>query len=151
MSSDHDIPVQCTRCRNKHMESERHSVPDRKFKNLTMTNQVCPRCGCRSYFNLTPKIAWCFASGQIEIGDVGTEPEGAIVIASGESSYIQGQVAFVARRTASGLVVPGLSEIVDQKAKGDALAKWLSWAAEGNGKKHRNGVIFYSEENKYVV
>lgn len=41
--------VQCTRCRNKHAESERiETAPDRNG----MRTMVCPRCGGHSYYKL---------------------------------------------------------------------------------------------------
>lgn len=144
---ENDIPVQCTRCRNKHWESERVVQPNSKHRDM-----VCPRCGGRSYYDLRPQLAWCFASGEIEFGSPNNVPEGAIVIASGAKSYIRGAVSVVARIGHKGkLLVPGVPEAESQKQAGDALSEWLSWCAKGNGRKGSYGVIFYSEENKYVV
>ncbi|RIX47462.1 MAG: hypothetical protein D3M94_07255 [Rhodocyclales bacterium GT-UBC] len=150
--SDHDIPVQCCRCRNKHMESERVSVPDSKYKNLSISHAVCPKCGARSYFDLRPQIAWCFASGQIEFGDVGAEPKGAIVIASGPKANLKAKVSAMARLSYKGTpLVPGVPESESQDDAADQLSKWLTWCSKGNGKKGHHGVVFYSEENPYVV
>lgn len=126
------------------MESERVSVPDFKFRGLS--SLVCPRCSARSYYDLRPEIAWCFASGQIEFGDVGTAPDGAIVIATGPKSHLRGVVSALARhsRSSSALFVPGVPEAADQAAAGDALGAWLAWAAKGRGGKSRTAVSFSS-------
>jgi hypothetical protein len=140
LSSDKD--VQCTRCRNKHKTSERQLqvIGDGRWA------RVCPRCGCRSFFDLTPQVAWCWASGLIEIGNEEAMPEGAILIATGAKAYLTGTISALARisRGASEgkLLVPGVPELDDQKAKGDALARWLKWCARNNGHKGRHGVVF---------
>lgn len=46
---EHDIYVQCTKCRNKHMESERVETPPDKNGFRTM---ACPRCSGHSYYKL---------------------------------------------------------------------------------------------------
>lgn len=145
-----DIPVECCRCRNKHMESERVCKPNGKFKALT--ELVCPKCGARSYYNLRPVIAWCFASGQIEFGPPGSQPDGAIVIASGPQSWLKAKVEVAARRSYSGKpLVPGVPEAEDQQDAGNALSIWLKWCARDNGRRNRHGVTFHTEENPYVV
>lgn len=148
MSKSHDILVECCRCRNVHMESERVSVPDFKFRGLS--SLVCPRCSARSYYDLRPEVAYCFASGQIEFGDIGTAPAGSIAIATGPKSHLRSVVGALARnsRSSSALLVPGVPEAIDQTAAGDALAAWLSWAALGNGKKGRHGVLFNVENRR---
>jgi len=49
-----DIRVECSRCRNKHMESERLQVPSSKYKTsgLGICDMVCPRCCCESYYRV---------------------------------------------------------------------------------------------------
>lgn len=47
-----DILVQCCRCRNKHRESERIDLPDKKYAGLGVTTLVCPRCNCKSYYKI---------------------------------------------------------------------------------------------------
>lgn len=140
LSGDKD--VQCTRCRHKHRKSERLV----QASGDGFHARVCPRCRCRSYFDLSPQVAWCWASGLIEIGDQDAMPAGAILIASGAKAYLTGTIAALARigRGASEgkLLVPGVPELDDQKAKGDALAKWLKWCARNNGHKGRHGVVF---------
>ncbi|WP_185019858.1 hypothetical protein [Pseudomonas brassicacearum] len=42
--------VQCTRCRNKHLHTDRTSVPNTTISG--MRDLVCPRCNCRSYYSL---------------------------------------------------------------------------------------------------
>jgi len=52
--NEHDIPVECCRCRNKHMESDR--VESEKNKNGFRT-LVCPRCGAHNYYRLDKESA----------------------------------------------------------------------------------------------
>ena len=46
------MKVQCTRCRNKHDESERIEVPSNTFKGLGAKDLVCPKCSGRNYYRL---------------------------------------------------------------------------------------------------
>lgn len=148
------IPVQCTRCRNKHMESERGSKQRRSGPDdgIAVYESVCPRCSCTSYYDLTPQVAWCWASGLIEIGDampVGS-PDGscAIEIARGPKYSLKGHLAVVARHgkgeSAGKLLVPGVPEAdgAIQDAKLDAFWTWLAWC---NKRKGRDGVVFSKE------
>lgn len=52
---ENDIYVQCCRCRNKHWESERLKVPDKKFS--FVSNLVCPRCKAASFYRLDEEAA----------------------------------------------------------------------------------------------
>ena len=92
--------------------------------------------------------AWCWASGLIEFGPQSEVPSGAIKIAEGRERPLRYAVATAARhgRGASEgkLLVPGVPEAESQIAAADALATWLKWCDQGNGMKHRNGVIFSS-------
>ena len=144
MGKKHDIPVKCCRCRNQHQKSERNDVPVKG--SMIATQSVCPRCGCHSYFDMRPFSAWCFATGLIEFGDPGSEPEGAIVIASGPKTELKYRVGVFARHGYEHgvLLVPGVPEVDDQSLKGDALEKWLLWCAKGNGKKSSHGVVFHA-------
>lgn len=91
-------------------------------------------------------VAWCWASGMIEIGEA--VPDGAIKIAEGPMVELKVAVGVAARhgqgRSAGKLLVPGIPEADpnDEAARGNALATWLDWCAKGNGKKHRKGVVF---------
>ena len=137
-----DFEVQCTRCRNKHMESERHL----QVVGAGRWARVCPRCNCQSYFDVRPQIAWCWSSGLIETGNEDAMPVGAILIANGPKAHLIGTIAALARigqgASEGKFLVPGVPELDDQKAKGDALAKWLRWCARNNGHKGRHGVVF---------
>lgn len=136
--------VQCTRCRNGHLESERIEV-----QGTGMSHRVCPRCRCKSFYDLTPQAAWCWASGLIEFGSVDAVPEDSIVFAHGPKSYLVGVVSAVARQgkgaNAGKLLVPGIPEADDQNAAADALSKWVDWCASNNGRKGRHGVVFRPE------
>jgi hypothetical protein len=47
--AEQERQIQCTRCRNKHYESERnHTKPDR----YGMRTSICPRCRGQSYYLL---------------------------------------------------------------------------------------------------
>jgi hypothetical protein len=46
-----DIKVQCCRCKNKHMESERLKVPSKKYGS-GVSDMICPRCRCTTYYRL---------------------------------------------------------------------------------------------------
>lgn len=141
LNSD-DTLMQCVRCRNKHTRSER--VPLGGNDSLSLL--VCPRCSCRSYLDIRPQAAWCWASGLIQTGSESEMPEGAILIAHGPKAYLTGTIGVLARsgRGASegSYLVPGVPEADDEEAKGEALAKWLKWCAGNNGHKGRHGVVF---------
>lgn len=144
MGRSNDIYVQCTRCRNKHWESERTKVAKKSW----VHQLVCPRCGCRSYYDLTMQAAWCWASGQIEFGDPSCVPEGAIAIAKGPAAFLKGVIEVVARHgyERGVLLVPGVPEAETQQAAGEALSSWLAWCAKSNGKQGRHGVEFPQEK-----
>ena len=137
-----DLPVQCCRCKNKHNESDRRDVPSKTFKNAT--ESVCPRCGAKSYFDLSSFFAYCWQSGLIEFGDV--VPDGAIQIASGPKCYLKARVEVVARHGIGAserkLLVPGIPESETPREALKALDKWLEWCAKQNGKKSQHGVEF---------
>lgn len=137
-----DIICKCTRCKNTHLESERISVPHKSSSE--MSDLVCPKCSCRSFFNMTPGIAWAWANGLIEFGDA--VPEGAIKIAEGPVVDLKLKVGVAARhgqgRSAGKMLVPGVPEAETEKARGDALSEWLAWLSRDNGKKHSRGVVF---------
>lgn len=142
--------VQCVRCKNKHKQSERLSVPTKPpkaFQNLTVnaTTLVCPCCNCKSFYDITPSVAYCWATGLIEFADAA--PQESIAIATGPKAHLVSLVSTLARHgmgaSKGKLLVPGIPEADDQTAAADALDKWLKWCAKNNGKKHRNGVVFF--------
>ena len=143
-----DIPVKCTRCRHKCMESDWIAVPMTGHPDCR--EHTCPRCGCRSYYNLTPLVAWCWASGLIEIGEAmpaaSADGGGPIQIASGPSFALRGKLSTLARHGKAAsegkLLVPGVPEAQGQQAKADALAFWLAWCDKRKG---RDGVQFAGE------
>lgn len=141
-----DILVKCTRCRNEHMESERV----RKPRCSIASDLCCPRCGGTSFYDMRPQVAWCWASGLIEVGDSmpddGPDGSGAIQIASGPKAFLTGRLSVVARHgqgaSAGKLLVPGVPEADGQTAKVDALVAFLAWCGKG---KPRDGVVFCQE------
>lgn len=143
-----DTSVKCSRCRHACMLSDWLDVPHKKFAGCT--EKACPRCGCKSYFDMTPQVAWCWASGLIEIGDAlptaNAGGGGAIEIARGPKFALKGQLSVFARHgqgASNGkLLVPGVPEADGEHAKGDALAEWLAWCGKRKG---RDGVTFSKE------
>ncbi len=146
-------PVQCARCRNVHPHSARVSQPRplRLHTVIGISDLVCPRCGAKSFYDLQPQVAWCWASGLIEIGDAlppeGPGGSGAILIARGPKANLKMALEVLARhgqgRSAGSLLVPGVPEAVDQQAKGDALADWLRWCSKPS--TANRGVTFFTE------
>lgn len=144
-----DIPVKCTRCRHACMESEWIDVPMKKHADCS--EKTCPRCGCKSYYDCRPEVAWCWASGLIEIGDTvpPSSPNGggAIEIARGPRYALRGFLSAIARHgkgaSTGALLVPGVPEGKSQRDKHDALAAWLAWA--GGRKRFRDGVVLTGE------
>ncbi|MEC5319282.1 hypothetical protein VSX61_10065 [Brenneria populi subsp. brevivirga] len=141
------VQVKCTRCRNTHFESERISKRDPAYTGIPVFTQVCPCCGCKNFYDLTPQFAWCWASGLIEIGDYPPSPEqdgsGAIMIATGPKYALKGFLDVVARHgkgeSAGKLLVPGVPEAPDGAAAIDALTAWLAWCEPRKAAK-RDGI-----------
>ena len=137
-----DILVQCTRCKNQHHASKRISKRGRNG----MYDLVCPKCNCKSYYDMSPWAAWCYASGLIEIGDPNSIPEGASKIAHGPKSFLDAQISVVARHvkgeSGNQLLVPGVPEANSQAEKMAALEEFMQWCEKRNGKKSSNGVVF---------
>lgn len=109
-------------------------------------------CSAETFNKLKPQVAWCWASGLIEIGDEmpadGPSGGGAILIASGPKADLRRILDVVARHgkdmSHGQLLVPGVPEVEDQQAKGDALAAWLEWCSQRSG--DTNGVVFFQAE-----
>ncbi|WP_304169651.1 hypothetical protein [Lonsdalea britannica] len=145
--SKENTQVKCTRCRNTHFESERVSKRDPKYKVIPTFTQLCPRCGCKSFYDLTPQFAWCWASGLIEIGDCppSSEPDGsgAIMFATGPKYALKGFLDVVARHgkgdSTGKLLVPGVPEAPDSDMALDALMSWLAWCEQRKGAQ-RDGI-----------
>ncbi len=156
MPDRQDAPVQCCRCRNKHLESERPYVPKKGCQGVTQS--VCPRCNCSNYFNMTPMLAWCWKSGLIEFGEVAPNDEadgsGCIVFASGPDAFLKGRVSVLARHgqgaSAGKLLIPGVPEAEGKMAAVDALRAWVAWAAKGNGNRRSNGVTFFTSGTREI-
>lgn len=132
--------VKCTRCRNSHQLRQR---PKKSHgKDSFLSTSVCPRCGGKSYYDCTPQVAWCWASGLIEIGDALPSAE-AIEIARGPKYALEGAISVAARHGkgtgADQLLVPGVPEAPDQAAGLQALQEWLEWRSR---LKSRHGVVF---------
>lgn len=135
--SSHDIPVKCTRCKHQTMKSTWVDKP-KKIGGVSMTEKVCPKCGCRSYYDMRPQVAWCWATGLIEMGDQapteGTDGFRAIVIAKGPKSSLELALKVIARHgkgaSAGKLLVPGVPEAESGTAAIHALWAWIAWCAK---------------------
>lgn len=96
---------------------------------------------------MTNQIAWCWASGLIEIGDAmppdGTDGAGAIQIATGPKAVLEAELAVLARHgqgASSGkFLVPGVPEANDGIAAINSLTQWLAWCCK---RKKHEGVEF---------
>jgi hypothetical protein len=131
------------------MESAWHDRPVKVSGSISMTEKVCPKCGCKSYYDMSPQVAWCWASGLIEIGDKAPDNKadgGVIVIAHGPKNALKTVLEGVARHgkgaSAGVLLVPGVPEAANGSDAVDALTAWHDWCAKRNGHKGRYGVEF---------
>lgn len=126
-------PIKCTRCRHKHTEAD--LIERRSTSVAGLIDMVCPRCGCKSYYDCTPQVAWCWATGLIEIGDDlptdASDGSGVIEIARGPRYALVERIDVLARHGYHGeRFVPGVPEAQTQQDKIDALATWLTWCAK---------------------
>lgn len=143
--------VKCTRCRHMHLESDRLSKPRprRSASEIEVADRVCPKCNAKPYYDCTPQVAWCWASGLIEIGDQAPadneDGSGAIKIATGPKYALKGCIEVLARHgrgdSEGKLLVPGVPEAEDQRSGTEALADWLEWCS-GNRRARRDGIQF---------
>lgn len=158
MSDRTNLAVQCCRCRNKHTESDRimRPRPRRVASQLQIQDSCCPRCGSTTYYDIAPWVAWCWASGLIEMGDAVPvkQPDGSgpIVIARGPASSLKAVVEAVARHgygaSEGQLLVPGIPEAQITGADPvKVLADFVDWCAKGNGRRGRHGVVFARESD----
>lgn len=142
-----NIPCKCTRCRHEHTEADRVQKLRPDAGDIPWFDMVCPRCGGKSFYDCTPQVAWCWASGLIEIGDAvpADKPDGsgALQIATGPKYALKARVGVMARHGrgdgAGQLLVPGVPEASDQDEAMDALSTWLTLC---NKRKARDGVVF---------
>ena len=132
------------------MESDWFDLLSKKFGGCT--EKSCPRCGCKSYYDQSPQVAWCWATGMIESGDamptLDADGGGAIKVADGPKSELSLALNVLARHGYERglLLVPGIPEAPGQKAAGDALEAWLKWCQKG-GKRASSrwpGVVWNS-------
>lgn len=127
--------LKCTRCRAATQSNLLVPVLNEKLskRGFKVSDNTCPKCGGASFYDVTPEIAWCWASGLIEWGE-GPLPDGAIQIATGPSCDLKRLLGALARHgqgeSAGKLLVPGIPEADGQKAAGDALGAWLKWCAK---------------------
>lgn len=77
--------------------------------------------------------AYCWRSGQIEIGDAGDHPEGTIIIARGSRAALEEVIELWARWGYQDGVylVPGLPEATDEEDVVGVLMRWIDRAFAG--------------------
>ena len=146
MGKKNDIPVQCCRCKHKHMESQRKSKLV-SSSGISMSDLVCPKCECKTYYDMREQVAWCWRSGLIEIGDEmpANSPEGggAIFVARGPKAFLKAELEVAARHgqgaSVGKLIVPGVPEAESDEDAANALKEWLEWRSKGSWKK---GIIY---------
>jgi hypothetical protein len=135
-----NIFCKCTKCKLVHSESDRiiGGAGVGGAKQLE-----CPACRCKTFYDISPYAAWCFASGLINFGIESDMPEGAILIATGPKAYLVANVQTKSRHAYNGdYLVPGVPESKNEVEKSDALSHFLNWCQRGNGKKYSNGVVY---------
>lgn len=135
---------QCTRCRNKHLESERNSVPHKTIRGGR--EMVCPRCGGKSFYDITPAKAWCTMSGVIEVGTADEQPDPAagqpIFFATGPYGDLMGRLRREADVLGFTWTVPGMPEAGDEDDARVTLRLWVNRLAGDNGTRYARGVVF---------
>lgn len=124
-----NIPVKCTRCKHQCLESDWLD----KWNKKGWTDKVCPKCGCKSYYDMRPAVAWCWRDGEIEYGDSAPKDNddgsGAIVIAKGpRAELVHALNRFATKRHCgelSNMYVPGVFEADTGNQSVQALDLWL--------------------------
>jgi hypothetical protein len=147
------LHIKCTRCRHACMESDWIDIPSKDFGGCTQ--KTCPRCGCKSYYDTTPQVAWCWASGLIEIGEhapaYSSDGSAAIVIAEGPKYALKGVIDVAARHGQGALegklLVPGIPDAPNDKAALRALDQWLEWNRKFK-RGRRDGVVWTEAVNE---
>ncbi|WP_413460212.1 hypothetical protein [Herbaspirillum huttiense] len=139
MAQKNDILIKCANGKCKHQGVESQWLPKQFHTScgISSTSLTCPKCGCVEYYDLRPQVAWCWASGLIEIGDKAPAKEadgsGAIAFAQGPKAELNSVLGVCARHglgaSEGKLLVPGVPEAADQDAAADALFAWLKWCS----------------------
>ena len=151
--------VQCTRCRHACMWSQWISKPSKtKPGSIQCHDLVCPRCGCKSFYDLTPWFAWAWANGLIGMGEKPPAQEsdgsGCIVFAKGPRVDLEALVGVWARHgkcaSAGRLLVPGVPEAENRIAAVDALSAWVDWCAQRNARYAKRGVVFSRSQKELL-
>ncbi|WP_295377257.1 hypothetical protein [uncultured Pseudacidovorax sp.] len=154
MSTFAKPPLKCCRCRRQLKSSQLVTTPRRKIgQGVTVSDRVCPSCGCKSFYDITPTLAWCWRSGLIEVGAKlprdDADGGGAILVASGPKYALEGRLQVLARhgqgKSEGKLLVPGVPEAESASDAADALDKWLEWCAS---RPPRDGVVFNTKKRE---
>ena len=93
---------------------------------------VCPRCGCKSFYDMTPIVAWCYPSGLIAFGTQLPPEENRVwaEIGRGPAYSFRPFIEAKARRgygeDAFEHIVPGMSEAEGLHDKHAAFSRWIA-------------------------
>lgn len=152
-----DHPIKCTRCKHKCNYSDLEERYSKKYGGCT--ELVCPRCGCRSYYDLSPWFAWSWASGLIELGEQPPESaedgSGCILFARGPRAELEYAVSVLARHgkgdSAGWYLVPGVPEASGRTDAIDAFTQWVDWCMKGNERHAKHGVLFSRDQEELMA
>lgn len=140
--------IKCTRCRYACTQSEWVDVPSKKFANAT--EGACPRCGCRSFFDMAPQVLWIFRDGLVQMGErMHHEPDsGPLLIAAGPRCELELIMGMMAQRVfeRDGWLVPNVGQAQAVREKLLAVDAWLN-KCQARAKAGRiKGVVFYTSD-----
>ena len=152
-----DHPIKCTRCKHKCNYSDLEGRYSKKYGGCT--ELVCPRCGCRSYYDLSPWFAWSWASGLIELGEqppeLAEDGSGCIVFAKGPRAELKAVVSVLARHgkgdSAGRYLVPGVPEASSGTEAIDAFSQWVDWCMKRNARYAKKGVMFSRNQEELAA
>lgn len=148
--------IKCTRCRHKMRESD---LIDKPTKNPIIHNRVCPLCRCKSYYDLSPLFAWCWASGLIELGETPpadkSDGSGAIVFGYGPQFTLKPLIEVLARHgkgeSEGKWMVPGVPEAPDQDTAFDALDSWVRVCSVHSRRYRGDSKCFFGNDARSMV
>ena len=140
-----DVDIKCCRCRHEHKESDRGEVPSKRIARAYQS--ICPKCGAHSYFDMTPQVAYCWSTGEIEFGD--EKAEESIALATGPKCELKPFIASIARLAYDGhtLLVPGLPEADELRTRLAAVHEFIEQIRKREGRNKRfSGVRAFGKE-----
>ena len=152
-----DFPIRCTRCKHKCNYSDLEERSSKKYGGCI--ELVCPRCGCRSYYDLSPWFAWSWASGLIEMGEQPPEQKadgsGCFVFAKGPRAELESAISVLARHgkgeSDGRYLVPGVPEASCGTEAIGAFSRWVDWCMTRNERHTKRGVLFSRDQEELMA